>query len=181
MKKFRKKPVVVEAMQWTGDNTGAVMEWVGEHLDPATGERVLSFVPLAYPAPKLWSASLEQWHLVRQGDWFIRGLTGFYPLEPNTFAATYEPADKPVRDEAAELRAENERLRADLFEYVLDGFVQGAHRQEDGGYNTGGISTYRDLGNWLVEHAHWTRRPGGRGRNQVYDPPTADAAPEGQP
>lgn len=84
------------------------------------------------------------------------------------------------RDEAAELRAENERLRADLFEYVLDGFVQGAHRQEDGGYHTGGISTYRDLGNWLVEHAHWTRRPGGRGRNQVYDPPKADAASEGQ-
>lgn len=85
------------------------------------------------------------------------------------------------RDEAAELRAENERLRADLFEYVLDGFVQGAHRQEDGGYHTGGVSTYRDLGNWLVEHAHWTRRPGGRGRNQVYDPPKADAASGGQP
>lgn len=79
------------------------------------------------------------------------------------------------------LKAENERLRADLFWYVLDAFVQGTHRQEDGGYHTGGISTYRDLGNWLVEHAHWTRRPGGRGRNQVYDPPKEDAASEGQP
>lgn len=86
-----------------------------------------------------------------------------------------------ARDEAAELRAENERLRADLFWYVLDAFVQGTHRQEDGGYHTGGISTYRDLGDWLVEHAHWTHRPGGRGRNQVYDPPKADAASEGQP
>jgi len=96
-------------------------------------------------------------------------------------AALDLPEPVVARDEAAELRAENERLRADLFEYVLDGFVQGAHRQEDGGYHTGGISTYRDLGNWLVEHAHWTRRPGGRGRNQVYDPPKADAASEGQP
>lgn len=98
------------------------------------------------------------------------------------FDENLEPLDEPAtaRDEAAELRAENERLRADLFEYVLDGFVQGAHRQEDGGYNTGGVSTYRDLGDWLVEHAHWTRRPGGRGRNQVYDPPKTDAASEGE-
>ena len=120
--------------------------------------------------------------------WFILDSLDDEGVPQTDYARRWEDLAKqfyghPVvaRDEAAELRAENERLRADLFEYVLDGFVQGAHRQEDGGYNTGGISTYRDLGDWLVENAGWTRRPGGRGRNQVYDPPKADAASEGQP
>lgn len=78
------------------------------------------------------------------------------------------------------LEAENARLKADLREYVEDGFLQGAHRQEDGGYSTGGISTYRDLGDWLVEHAGWTRREGGVGRMQVYDPPRRFAGGESE-
>ncbi len=77
--------------------------------------------------------------------------------------------------ESDRLRAELTQAREETREYVEDGFLQGANRQEDGGYHTGGISTYRDLGDWLVEHAGWTRRAGGSGRMQTYDPPAPEA------
>ncbi|MFA5626282.1 MAG: hypothetical protein WC965_02240 [Thiohalomonadaceae bacterium] len=105
MKKFRKKPVAVEAMQWTGNNTGAVMEWAGERRNPDTGELELTFVPLAYLRPKLWVAANSAWVEVEPDEWFIRDARGVYPCKPDIFEATYEPADTPARDEAAELRA----------------------------------------------------------------------------
>lgn len=75
----------------------------------------------------------------------------------------------------AELQAENADLRreladanAALLELTTDAFTQGAHEISRGRYNTGGISTYRDLGEWLVKHAGWIREPGGAGRMQTY-------------
>jgi len=110
MKKFRKKPVAVEAMQWTGNNTGIVMEWAGERRNPDTGELELTFVPLAYLRPKLWVAANSAWVEVEPDEWFIRDARGVYPCKPDIFEATYEPADTPARDEAAELRAALEML-----------------------------------------------------------------------
>ena len=103
--RFHKKPVVVEAIQWTGSNTRAVMEWTGERRNPDTGGLELTFVPLAYPRPKLWVAANSAWVEVEPGEWFIRDARGVYPCKPDIFEATYEPADAPARDEAAELRA----------------------------------------------------------------------------
>ncbi len=36
MPKFRKKPVVIEAVQWNGENTREIMEWVDPEV-PAFG------------------------------------------------------------------------------------------------------------------------------------------------
>jgi len=98
--KWRKRPVVVEAVQF--DGTLASVEAL--HIPEASqdlGSRTLQ-IP-----------TLEGVMTAQPGDWIIRGVQGeFYPCKPDIFEATYEPAYTPARDEAAELRAENAELRA---------------------------------------------------------------------
>jgi hypothetical protein len=75
--KFRKKPVVIEAMQWTGTNMPELIEFIGEH--PPTD--VLGF----------FIHTLEGQMFASPGDWIIKGVAGeFYPCKPDIFAATYE-------------------------------------------------------------------------------------------
>lgn len=82
--KFRKKPVVIEAVKWDGTNVadiraffGAFEEWGlrgvhGEFLEIDTREGRMTGDP---------------------GDWIIRGVKGeYYPCKPDVFAASYEPA-----------------------------------------------------------------------------------------
>lgn len=81
-KKFRKKPVVIEAIRWTGDLAGA-----GEVFDFAqeTGGVV------GFQGANLQIFTLEGPMLASPGDWIIRGVKGeLYPCKPDIFAATYE-------------------------------------------------------------------------------------------
>ena len=80
---FRKKPVVIKAVQWTGD-MGKVIELVGHDL-PTYG-------PPHDGALRI--ATLEGDHACLLGDWIIRGIKGeFYPCKPDIFAATYEAVE----------------------------------------------------------------------------------------
>jgi hypothetical protein len=82
MAKFRKKPVVIEAMQYTGRNALDVMGWAGDA--GLTGE-VDGAVEIT---------TLEGTMRADPGDWVIRGVKGeLYPCKPDIFAATYEPAE----------------------------------------------------------------------------------------
>lgn len=74
---FRKKPVVIEAVQWLG-NMGAVIGFVGRDL-PTAGNQSLTI------------ETLEGIMRVDFGDWIIKGVKGeFYPCKPDIFEATYE-------------------------------------------------------------------------------------------
>ena len=105
MPKFRKKPVVIEARQLTGD----AAEWHGVYQWIETNT-LGSFEPLSvidgsspYPASgvsidprdvRLIISTLEGLHWADPGDWIIRGVQGeFYPCKPDIFNATYEPAE----------------------------------------------------------------------------------------
>ena len=80
MAKFRKKPVVIEAVQWFKLGDHPAVEAFFTH-DP---ERV------GYG----WIKTLEGGHIVTPGDWIITGVKGeHYPCNPDIFAATYESAD----------------------------------------------------------------------------------------
>lgn len=78
MPKFRKKPVVIEAVQFTGDNNEEIREFVGQS----------GFVDRA----SLWKiATLEGAMTASFGDWIIKGVNGeFYPCKPDIFEKTYE-------------------------------------------------------------------------------------------
>jgi hypothetical protein len=85
---YRKKPVVIEAVQWRNR-------------------------PIVCPPGPAWFAEAEEKGVVRLhgdeisiktsegtmtakvGDWIIRGVKGeLYPCKPDIFAKTYEPAEE---------------------------------------------------------------------------------------
>lgn len=84
---YRKKPVVIEAVQWNGVNRHAVLQFTGYNAENAKaifwrdqndGEIVIR--------------TLEGDMTASVGDWIIRGVKGeLYPCKPDIFAATYEP------------------------------------------------------------------------------------------
>ena len=79
MPQFRKKPVVIEAREWTGANAVGLLDWIGESASQE-GQTLLIH-------------TLEGIHEASLGDMIIRGVKGeFYPCKPDIFAATYEPA-----------------------------------------------------------------------------------------
>jgi len=74
MRKFRKKPVVVEAMQW---------------FKPGDHPKVV--YPVPDPGGMGAIKTLEGWHLVAPGDWIICGVKGeSYPCKPDIFEMTYD-------------------------------------------------------------------------------------------
>lgn len=81
MPKFRKKPVVIEAIQWT--DPGSVDEIINNN---AFVDMSFSFTGGVF---KIFT--LEGEHVASLYDWIIRGVAGeFYPCKATIFAATYE-------------------------------------------------------------------------------------------
>ena len=108
--KFRKKPVVIEAMQLTGSpgETAKVCSWVndsgypwliGNALDPSTLR--YEYDPDTVPSKGIWIEPENGALMIRTlegdmeatyGDWIIQGVNGeFYPCKPDIFEKTYEP------------------------------------------------------------------------------------------
>lgn len=97
--RFRKKPVVIEAVQLTWRTWGDVCDFLGDAISPASPARFSD-------APSDACGELSPYieldvttvhgdkATVRHGDWIIPdGKPGtFYPCKPDIFAATYEPA-----------------------------------------------------------------------------------------
>ena len=76
--KYRKKPVVIEAMQYTGNNYDKVCDFVGKKLD-IKGYGVSLIIE-----------TLEGNHIASIGDYIIKGVQGeFYPCKPDIFEPTY--------------------------------------------------------------------------------------------
>jgi len=89
MTKFRKKPVVIEAIQWTGVNTDEVLSFV---------ECSASIRRKAYKRidnnHEIVIETLEGDMTASKGDWIIRGVKGeVYPCKPDIFEATYESVE----------------------------------------------------------------------------------------
>jgi hypothetical protein len=83
MIRYRKKPVVIEAVQFTGKNF----------------DEVMAFCPTAMwrvdkPLSGLTIPTLEGDHLASPGDFIIKGVNGeFYPCKPDIFEKTYALVD----------------------------------------------------------------------------------------
>ena len=82
MNRFRKKPVVIEAMHYTPENCRANHDWMGYEHESHDGDCDLG----------IYIDTLEGQMCAVVGDWIIRGVQGeFYPCKPDIFAVTYEP------------------------------------------------------------------------------------------
>jgi hypothetical protein len=90
MAKYRKKPVVVEAVQWfkLGDHS-VVTEFESKYGTPVicVGCGKSSHDHGNCP-------TLEGYHIVCPGDWIICGVKGeYYPCKPDIFKETYEKVE----------------------------------------------------------------------------------------
>ncbi|QAX92888.1 hypothetical protein KNU39_gp78 [Gordonia phage Mutzi] len=92
-KRYRKKPVEAEAIQWTGDNPYAVRAFTGMHKpDPhRSGDHFVFTVESG--VGKLYVAANGAWLDIEVGEWIIRDAKGFYPCKPDIFAGSYEPVE----------------------------------------------------------------------------------------
>lgn len=76
---FRKKPAVIEAMQYTPESSLEVREWIGNRTY------------VMYDAGIFEIATDSGMAAVCFGDWIIKGIQGeFYPCKPRIFEATYD-------------------------------------------------------------------------------------------
>lgn len=79
IQKFRKKPFVVEALQWDGVNSSDILDFITTGCEVNTRTRVVTI-----PTPE---GSMK----AQVGDWIIKGVMGeFYPCKDGVFTQTYE-------------------------------------------------------------------------------------------
>lgn len=92
MTKFRKKPVVIEAVQFKGTpksalDVGDVFDIEGMKFKPSSD---LEYGDLMIP-------TLEGNMLAKENDWIIKGVNGeFYPCKPDIFEKTYDAVDDAI-------------------------------------------------------------------------------------
>lgn len=91
MPRFRKKPVVIEAVLFDGANHAEVSAFTEGNFcavdpedrgdDPEVTANVFDILH-------------STWVGVKDGQWVIRGVRGeFYPCDPDVLAETYEPCE----------------------------------------------------------------------------------------
>ena len=79
VKQYRKKPVVIQAIQYEGFHTGEINDFCGSKVREPVGEKYLEI------------ETLEGVMKASCGDFIIRGINGeLYPCKPDIFSKTYE-------------------------------------------------------------------------------------------
>lgn len=91
MPKYRKKPVVVEAVRWTGSNLEEIRNFVGSDLIEECVELFDIKRTLKEMLVDIAIDTLEGTMRVDYVDYIIKGVKGeFYPCKPDIFLKTYE-------------------------------------------------------------------------------------------
>ena len=91
MPKYRKKPVDVEAVRWTGSNLEEIRNFVGSDLIEDCEELFDIKRELQKKLASIAIDTLEGTMRVDYGDYIIKGVKGeFYPCKSDIFLATYE-------------------------------------------------------------------------------------------
>ena len=99
--KFRKKPVEIEAVQWTGKNLKDIQDF-GASISPMAFTATSTMVQIIesgkyYPliVPTLEDGTNRQAiHIADVGDWIIRGVKNeLYACKPDIFEQTYEKVE----------------------------------------------------------------------------------------
>lgn len=86
--KYRKKPVIIEAIQFTdGGAYPQIVKFMGDTKPTMQGNADLEC--------RLVIPTLEGDHIANKGDWIIKGVKGeFYPCKPDIFEMTYEQVEE---------------------------------------------------------------------------------------
>ena len=89
MPKFRKKPVEIEAIKWTGHNLKECVEFLGDSYGGHMAERRIDGFS------QITVKTLEGKHIASKDDWIIKGVKGeFYPCKPDILNLTYDAIEE---------------------------------------------------------------------------------------
>ncbi len=134
--KYKKKPVVIEAIQFKNDEPDTIIE-IQEFM--GGGEIRVSYAEPEHPVIKI--ETLEGVMDAAIGDFIIRGVKGeYYPCKPDIFEQTYEKktgkAEK-IRIESdgqtATVYLDGKLIRGTLLDFSFHGDVEhGIHIKWDG-------------------------------------------------
>jgi hypothetical protein len=93
--RYRKLPVVVDTVQWTGHNLDELVAFTdGLFIPVDPGEGLAG----EYTG-KVFDALHSTWVLVKTGQHVVRGVLGeFYPIAEDVLAETYELVEEPAPD-----------------------------------------------------------------------------------
>ena len=97
VQKFRKKPVVIEALQfqYTVEGVEALIKFCGNELLKYGTERHMGAKPWAWIGTLEDGDNGEAKHVATEGDWIIKGVHGeFYACKPDIFEKTYERVEE---------------------------------------------------------------------------------------
>jgi hypothetical protein len=90
--KFRKKPVVIEAMQYSLESRDSIIEWCGGKYNVIS--TAIDDDGAEYELENIKIRTLEGDLTVSFDDWIIKGIKGeFYPCKPDIFEQTYEAVE----------------------------------------------------------------------------------------
>lgn len=83
IKKYKKRPVVIDAIKWPGYPTEEINNFVGESLKSEQREGIA--------AVGYYISTIEGNMWLSKHDYIIKGVNGeFYPCKPHIFEKTYE-------------------------------------------------------------------------------------------
>jgi len=119
--KYRKKPVVIEAIIWTGANLREIIDFTGLHKSAAkwTWEEYVKIVE----REGLKIFTLEGPMVASVGDYIIRGVKGeFYACRPDIFAMTYESVEPTTPPQEARDRKDADDIVAYYENYPAKGW-----------------------------------------------------------
>lgn len=84
--KYRKKPIVIEAVKYTGLNLVEIQKFIGGSLETDFYDNEVTAPILSLIIPTLEGAMKAM-----PGDYIIKGVNGeFYPCKPDIFEKTYD-------------------------------------------------------------------------------------------
>lgn len=87
MTQYRKKPITIEAVQFTGLNPTEIKDFAGENCKVEIYDNEVT-----PPIARIVIHTLEGDMRVSKGDYVIKGVEGeFYPCRLDIFEQTYEP------------------------------------------------------------------------------------------
>jgi hypothetical protein len=87
MARYRKKPIVVEAMQWDGTQESA------ERINNGAAHMIMVPSGDDWTKTALWVAANQTHVAITPHEWVIKDSAGFYPCQPDIFQETYEEVD----------------------------------------------------------------------------------------
>ena len=95
--KYKKKPVVIDAVQWTGNNHREIFDFLTENAFDKESMKVTGdnfYIDHSKVEGGLIIKTLEGEHLATIGDYIIRGVQGeYYPCKEDIFLQTYEKVE----------------------------------------------------------------------------------------